>query len=86
MVVAFLKNSNNAIPVNFTIEGDLNNPKFDIKEDVMRRISMAMAEKLGVPVKGIPEAVTGIGTKAAKEMGSSMKGIGEGLKNIFKGK
>ncbi len=86
LVVAFLKNSNNAIPVNFAIEGDLNNPRFDIKEDVMHRISVAMAEKLGVPIKGIPEAVTSIGGKGAREVGSSVKGLGEGLKNIFKGK
>jgi len=86
LVVASLKNSNNEITMNFTIEGDLNNPKFDIKEDVMHRISLAMAEKLGLPLKAIPEAVTGIGGKGAKEAGSSVKGMGEGLKKIFKGR
>ncbi len=86
LVVAFLKNSNNAIPVSFVIEGDLNNPKFDIKEDLMRRISIATAEKLGVPIKGIPEAVTNIGAKGGKEMESTVKGLGESLGNIFKGK
>ncbi len=86
MVAAFLKDSNNEIPMNFVIQGDLNNPRFDIKENVMRRISIALAEKLGLPLKAIPEAATDIGAKAAKEAGSSVKGIGEGLKKIFKGK
>ena len=86
LVVALLKNSNNAISLNFTIEGDLNNPKFDIKENLTRRIATAMAEKLGLPLKGIPEAVTNLGSKGAKELGSGLKGIGGGLENIFKNK
>jgi len=84
LVVALLKNSNNAISLNFTIEGDLNNPKFDIKENLTRRIETAMAEKLGLPLKGIPESVTNLGSKGAKELGSGLKGIGGGLQNIFK--
>ena len=35
LVVASLKKSNNEIPVNFVIEGDLNNPKFDLMENLM---------------------------------------------------
>jgi hypothetical protein len=85
LVAAFLKNSNNEIPLNFVIEGDLNNPKFDIKENAMHRISIALAEKLGLPIKGIPEAATGIGAKAAHGVESSVKGIGQGLKKLFKG-
>jgi hypothetical protein len=85
LVTVFLKNSNNEIPLNFVIEGDLNNPKFDIKENAMHRISVALAEKLGLPIKGIPEAASGVGAKAAKGVESSVKGIGEGLKKLFKG-
>jgi hypothetical protein len=84
LVVSLLKKSNNEIPVNFVLEGDLNNPKFDVKENFMERISVAMAGKLGLPIKGITEAVTGIGGKGAKEVGSSVKGIGESLKKLFK--
>lgn len=86
MVAAFLKNSNNEIPMNFVIQGDLNNPKFDIKENVMHRMSIVLAGKLGLPLKAIPEAATDIGGKAAKEVGSGVKGIGEGLRKMFNGK
>jgi hypothetical protein len=85
LVAGFLKNSNNEIPLHFVIEGDLNNPKFDIKENAMHRISVALAEKLGLPIKGIPEAATGVGAKAAQGVESSAKGIGQGLKKLFKG-
>jgi hypothetical protein len=84
LVVALLKKSNDEISVNFVLEGDLNNPKFDIKENLMNRISVALAEKLGLPIKGITEAVTSIGAKGAKEVGSTVKGIGETLKKLFK--
>jgi hypothetical protein len=85
LVVASLKKSNNEIPVNFVIEGDLNNPKFDLKENLMGKILVAMAEKLGLPIKGITEAVAGAaGEKGAEKVGSGIKGIGENLKNIFK--
>jgi hypothetical protein len=84
LVVSLLKKSNNEIPVNFVLEGDLNNPKFDVKENLMERISVAMAGKLGLPIKGITEAVTGIGGKGTKEVGSSVKEIGESLKKLFK--
>jgi hypothetical protein len=44
-----------------------------------------MAEKLGLPIKGITEAVAGAaGEKGAEKVGSGIKGIGENLKNIFK--
>jgi hypothetical protein len=50
----------------------------------MNRISVALAEKLGLPIKGITEALTSVGAKGAKEVGSTVKGIGETLKKLFK--
>jgi hypothetical protein len=84
LLVEFLKNSNDVIPVKFTLDGDLNNPRFDIKENVMQRISMAMTDKLGLPIKGIPEAVTSLGSKVPRELGSTLKELGGGLQNLFK--
>ena len=86
LVVAFLKNSNNGIPVNFSIEGDLNNPKFDIKENVMHRISVAMAEKLGLPLKGIPEAVAGVGAKGSQGSGVEREGDRRRSQKYLQGK
>jgi hypothetical protein len=83
LVVALLKKSNNQIPLSFVMEGDLDNPKFDLRENLMKRISVAMADKLGLPLKGITEAVTGVGAKGAEEVGSSVKGVEKGLKKLF---
>jgi hypothetical protein len=43
-----------------------------------------LAENLGLPIKGITEAVAGIGAKGAKGVGSSVKELGESLKKLFK--
>jgi len=84
LVVALLQKGNGEIALKFVMEGDLKNPKFNLRESLMNTISVAMADKLGLPLKGITEAVTGVGAKGAKEVGSSVKGIEKGLRRLFK--
>ena len=82
-VVSFLKNNNNEIVVNFVVEGDLDNPKFNLRESIMQRISIAMAEKLGLSIKRIGESVVETGAEGAKEFSKDIKGVGEGIKKLF---
>ena len=86
LVVALLKKNNNEILVNFVLEGDMNNPKFDLKENLTEKISVSLADKLGLPIKGITEAVTGIGGRGAGDVGSSVKGIEGTFKKLLKDK
>jgi hypothetical protein len=79
-VVSFLKNNNNEIVVNFVIEGDLDNPKFNFRESFMNKISIAMAEKLGLSIKRVGESIVETGAEGAKEVG---KGIGESIKKLL---
>jgi hypothetical protein len=82
-VVSFLKNNNNEIVVNFVVEGDLNNPKFNLRESFMNKISIAMAEKLGLSIQRIGESIVETGAEGAKEVGKSAKGIGETIKKFL---
>jgi len=82
-VVSFLKNNNNEIVVHFILEGDLDNPKFNLRESFMDKVSIAMAEKLGLSIKKVGESVVGVGAEGAKEIGKSVQGIGEGIKKIL---
>jgi hypothetical protein len=82
-VINFLKNNNNEIVVNFILEGDLDNPKFNLRESFMDKISIAIAEKLGLSIKKVGESVVGLGAEGAKEIGKSIKGIGVNIKKIF---
>lgn len=83
-VVNFLKNNNNQIIFNFVLEGDLENPKFNIRESFIEKMTFGLAEKLGLSVTKIGESIIVLGAEGAKQVGKGLKGIGEGLKEIFK--
>lgn len=86
LVVALMKKSNNEIEVKFVIAGDLNNPRFDLKQGIMDKISMGMADKLGLSVKGITESVIGAGARGASDIGTAAKDAAESLKGLFRKK
>lgn len=83
-VISFLKNNNNEIIVHFVLEGNLDDPKFNIKESFMEKVTIAIAEKLGLSVKKIGESIVTLGAEGVKEVGKGIKGLGEGVKEIFK--
>ncbi len=85
-IINFLKNNNNEIIVNFVLEGNLNDPKFSIRESLLREISIAIAEKLGLSIKRIGESIVIFGIDGAKEAGKGIKEIEKGIKKIFKQK
>jgi hypothetical protein len=82
-VINFLKNNNDEIVVNFILEGDLDNPKFNLRESFMNKVSIAIAEKLGLSVKRIGESIVIFGAEGAKEVGKGVKGIGESIKKLL---
>jgi hypothetical protein len=83
LVIGFLKTSNNEIPIAFVVEGDLDNPKFSLQEEFVAAMSIALASKLGFSIEGIAQSLLGGGVKGAGNVGSSVKGIEEGLKKLF---
>jgi uncharacterized protein involved in outer membrane biogenesis len=83
-VVSFLKNNNNEIVVNFVVKGDLDNPKFDLKENFIENITIGIAGKLGLSITRIGESIVVLGTEGVKQVEKGIKGLGEGIKEIFK--
>src|SRR5262249_31487701 len=70
------------IELSFTLEGDLDDPRFSLNEVVGTRIAVALADALGISVKGLVEGVGGLGgeslegvDKAARDLGSALKGV-----------
>lgn len=59
-VVSFLKDKDGAIDLDFVIEGDLENPDFVLQEALTKRIASAVAERLGVSIRGVVEGVGGV--------------------------
>jgi len=75
MALSFLKNNNNEISLNFVLEGDLNNPRFNIRENLATRLSVGMANKLGFSITGAGEAVVGGSSKTIGETMKTLKGL-----------
>jgi hypothetical protein len=75
MVLSFLKNNNNEISLDFVLEGDLNNPRFNIRENLATRLSVGLANKLGVSIIGVGEAVAGGSSKFIEGTTKTLKGL-----------
>jgi hypothetical protein len=75
MALSFLKNNNNEIHLNFVLEGDLNNPRFNIRENLATRLSVGMANKLGVSVTGAGETLAGGSSKVFEGTTKTLKGL-----------
>ena len=84
-VVSFLKDKENKIAVNFIIEGDVNNPQFALNEAFATRVASAMAENLGVSIRGVAEGVGSLGQKGLEAVGGAAKGVGSAVQQLFGG-
>lgn len=73
--VDMLKNERKDIQIQFTLQGNLDDPRFSINESLATRFSAGLAEALGVSVSSL-----------GKSVGSAATGIGSALKGLFGGK
>ena len=69
-VTKLMKDSNNEIVLDFTLDGDLENPKFNVLGSLFQKITLSLAKTLGLPLESIGRSVFDFG--------------GETLKKIFK--
>jgi len=75
MVLSFLKNNNNEINLDFVLEGDLNNPRFNMRENLATSLSVGLAKKLGVSILGIGDAVAGSSSTIINGATKTLKGL-----------
>jgi hypothetical protein len=83
-VLSFLKDNNNHIVFDFILEGDLSNPKYNVRRNFVEKITFGIAEKLGLSVSKIGESIIVLGSEGLKQVGKGIKGVGEGIRDIFK--
>ena len=82
-VVAFLRDRQNRIAINFTIDGDLANPRFTLNEALATRLASSLAENLGLSLRGVAEGVGGLGRKGVEAAGEAARGLGSALQGLF---
>ena len=74
-IVSLLKDKGNRIKVNFHVKGNLDDPRFNLQENIITRIGISLAEALGVPIRIV-------GEEFLKGAFTGTKGLAEGLKSI----
>jgi hypothetical protein len=84
-VLAFLKGKDDKIAVNFLLEGDLGNPRFSLNEAFATRMASAMAEGLGVSIRGVAEGAGALSRLGGSAVQETMKGVGVALGGLFGG-
>ncbi len=67
-VTKLLKDGDGRISLDFTIEGDLDNPKFSITESLVQKLSLSLAKSLGMPIGEIGKSVFDLGGSALKRL------------------
>lgn len=71
-VLATLKNRDGRIALRFTLEGNLDDPKFSLNESFARRMASSLADTLGVSVEGL-----------ARGVGGAVRGVGDTVMKLF---
>jgi len=71
-VMAALKKRNGQIAIQFTLEGNLNDPQFSLNENFAMRAGTSIAETLGVSIEGL-----------ARGVGNAAGGFGGAIRQLF---
>jgi hypothetical protein len=72
IAIAALKDRKEQIKLDFTLDGDLRDPKFSLSESLSKKLAAGFAKVLGVSAEGV-----------AKGAGDTVRGIGNALKNLL---
>ena len=79
-VMSLLKNRNGEIAIDFILQGDIRNPRFSLRESFAEKITIGLAENLGLSVSRIGESIV---VEGARQAGKGVRGIGEGVRKLF---
>lgn len=74
--VGLMKNNSGKISVKFLLEGDIDDPRFSLNEQLATRLATSLASSLGISIESLAKGAGGIG-------GSALKGIGDSLEKLL---
>jgi len=70
--VGAMKNRDGNIPVKFVLEGDINDPRFSLNENLTTRIGVSLAKSLGVSIEHLAIGIGSVGSGTVKSIGESL--------------
>lgn len=83
-VMSYLKTNNNEIVLDFVVEGDIDDPKFSLRETTARKFAVGLAKKLGIGIVGAGETLIDAPRRGLRGIGDAFKETGKSLKGLFK--
>lgn len=71
-VVKVLKDKDGRIVAEFTLDGDIDDPKFSLNEKFLAQVGIASANVLGISLEGLAGGIGSVGGSAAEGIGSAL--------------
>jgi hypothetical protein len=75
-VVGMMKDKSGVISVDFSLDGNLNDPHFSLNEQLLGRVGAGLADALGISLGGLTQGVGSAGK-------GIVQGVGQGLGKLF---
>jgi hypothetical protein len=71
------------ISLDFSLDGDIDDPKFSLREMLATRIEVQLAKELGFSVGGLVEGIGGLGHEGLEGADKAAGGIGSALRRLM---
>ncbi|MBI2308596.1 MAG: DUF748 domain-containing protein [Rhodocyclales bacterium] len=71
-VVKVLKDKDGRIVAEFSLDGDIDDPKFSLNEKFMSQVGIASANVLGISLEGLASGIGSVGSSAVEGIGSAV--------------
>lgn len=84
LVIGLLTTEQNAIVLHFTVEGDIDNPRFSIRENLVKQVTIGLAKRLGLSFVEAGGSIVIEGVKGVGQTGKGLSEIGNAIRNLFR--
>ncbi len=74
--ISLMKNRKGKIVINFSLDGNINDPHFSLNENLMTKITASFANSLGISVESLAKGVESVGGGIVEGIGKTL-GIGK---------
>jgi hypothetical protein len=82
VLIAAMQAKGGRIALDFSLDGDIDDPQFSLNETFATRVAVALAEDLGLSVSGLVEGTIGLGLDGLEGAGRAAGGVGWLLRKL----
>ncbi len=83
LLFAAMQAKGGKIELDFSLDGNIDDPKFSLHEMLATRIAVQLAKVLGFSVGGLVEGIGGLGHEGLEGVGKAAGGIGSALRKLL---